>query len=785
MCNKMILSAPFAIAALSWTVPAFAQTPSIDGQPESNAGAMDSSRTIEEVIVTATKRAQSIQDVSVAVSSVSAEQLKVHNIISVTELPNIAPSLKYNEAAFPGSAQFMVRGVGTFSFDDGLEPSVGVVIDGIPLGRSIGTVVDAVDVEQVQVLRGPQGTLFGKNATAGLIDLRFREANLYETSFTGRTSIGSYGEERIQGTANIPIVADRMALRASAWRLKRDGFIKAPLQEDGRIGDLDNRGVRLKVGISPVDAWRVDLTGEYSENETDAATSTVRGYSGADIARGLPAYDTALGIEAGPDNLTTGIEFPVSNHQRQYRFVGKSVYDLFDAPFFGDASITAIAGYVDTRSNAFVDSDNVDSREFLQTSAARPFADINQFTAELRVSSEGAQPLQYTAGLFYYDLDLHGGLDLKISRLEPPLLGLGTANNVETETYAAFADFSYDVGPVRFLAGGRYSQEQTSGTYTRGRSEVFPTPLILLGSLDVVTPVNEYDDFSWRAGVEYRPAEDVMVYATASRAYKGPGLNYSLSLNQARLDVNGGIVEAETAKSYEVGMRSQFFDNQLTANLTAFYSPFENFQVTAALPTTPVQYTNTNAGELLAKGVELEFGIHPHAMPGLSVNGFAVYNDTQYEEFPNAPCYRDQPRASAPTSTPGVCAPVAEGSTAFVQNVAGLRAVGAPEWQVGLTPRFEGDYGSHFRAFGQLHFQYNSAIQYGVGNDPRTEQEPYHTIDLSAGFGDASGRWTLSANIRNVTENSFVSRIAFATGLTQHVPFQSLRSYSLALDVSF
>ena len=803
MLNKFLFASPlisaislipFAHAQVAADPQADPQVPAaaIEGTTEQSSPAPGGRDVGNEIIVTASKREQNLQDVPVAVTAIPEAQLKSLNVVSASELVNVAPSLKFNQTTLPGSSQFIIRGVGTYAFNEGLEPSVGVVVDGIPLGRSTGAITDTVDVAQVQVLRGPQGTIFGKNATAGVIDIRFRDAELDETSFDGRAYVGSYSEHRIQGTLNVPIIEDRVAIRASAWKFTRDGYIKAPLQPDGDIGDFDNRGARIKVALKPVDALRIDLTGEISRNDADAAPQTARGYTDADLTT-LRPLDLALGIVAGPNNRTNGSEAELFARLRQYRFTGKAVYDL------GGASITAISGYFNTDLDSRSDTDNVDSRGLYNRTNVQPglahyFGNINQFTSELRLASEGARRLQYTVGLFYYDLEV-----LRNERLQNSLFSAATRTasdgrvNVETKNYAAFADLTYDIGPVRLLAGGRYSHERTKGTYFRGVSQEFRNvnggPLeILSGALNVRTPTNKFDDFSWRVGAQYRPNDDLMFYATASRGYKGPGLNYTLSLNQRAFDLNNAVVDAEIAYSYEIGVRSQLFDRQLTLNLTGFYSPFKNFQVTASLPTTPPTFTTVNAGELLAKGVELEFFARPDALPGFTLNGSVVYNDTTYEDFTNAPCLPlgIQPRAAAPTDEPGVCAPIAVGSTAFIQNVSGFRAVGAPEWQINLTPRYEHEFGSSFRAFGQAHFQYNSEIQYGISNSPVTLQKGYHTIDLTAGFGDFDRRWTLSAYARNITNERYVTRIAFTQpGIGQLVPFQALRTYGVALDVSF
>ena len=780
MPNMSILSSSLVVA-LTWGAPALAQAQGTDEQAGVQQGGSNSASTLaadsDVIVVTATKREQNLQDVPVAVTAVSEMRLQSLNVVSVAELTNAAPSLNYNQTSLPGSSQFIIRGVGTYAFNEGLEPSVGVVVDGIPLGRSTGAVADAVDLAQVQVLRGPQGTIFGKNATAGVIALDFRNAELDETSFTGRAFLGSNSERRFQGTVNVPIVADKVALRASAWDFKRDGYIDAPKQPDGDIGDFHNRGARLKVALAPDELLRVDLTGEISKNVADGTTQTQRGYSAIDV---IQPYDQALGIVAGPNNLTSGVEAPLFARLRQYRLTGKATYDL------GGASITALAGYFNTRLNSRSDTDTVDSTNIPQAGLAHYFGTFKQFTSELRIASEGSQPFQYTAGLFYYDLNVLRHENIQNSRFAPPFTASDGVVNVKTKNYAAFADLSYDIGQIRLIAGGRYSIEKTKGSYDRSASVEYSAPVVLNGPLSVVNDTNKYTDFSWRVGAQYRPMQDLMFYATASRGYKGPGLNYTLSLTPAQFAFNNAIVEAEIAHSYEIGMRSQFLDRQLTFNLTGFYSPFTDFQVTAALPTNPTTFTTVNAGELVAKGIELEFGVRPAALPGFSMDGSVVYNATKYKDFKNAPCFIGQAAVAAPTSEPGVCAPISAGSTVRQQNVSGLRAVGAPDWQVNATPRYEREIGSRYRGFGQVNFQYNSSIQYSVGNNPVTVQKPYHTIDLTLGFGDAERKWTLTAYARNIEKNRFVSRIAYTgPGIGQFVPYQALRTFGVALDVAF
>ncbi|WP_176598564.1 MULTISPECIES: TonB-dependent receptor domain-containing protein [Sphingobium] len=265
---------------------------------------------------------------------------------------------------------------------------------------------------------------------------------------------------------------------------------------------------------------------------------------------------------------------------------------------------------------------------------------------------------------------------------------------MNTKNYAAFVDLNYDLGPLTLIAGARLSHEKSRGTFERGLprdgapAEGGPDmSLFLPGSaiagytpLSVASSV-KYDHFSWRAGAQYHVAPDIMIYATAYRAYKGPGFNFAADLTPAVFAQTQSIVDPEIAHSYEVGLRTQFFDRQVTFNVTGYYAPYKDFQITAALPGTGgngLTYTIINAGGIHAKGIETEFAFNPRgALGGFSISGDLTWNDTKYSDFTNAPCYALQPRSA----TPGVCAAPSMGSTASVQSVNGFRTVGNPEWK--------------------------------------------------------------------------------------------------------
>lgn len=760
-----------------------------------------------DIIVTASKRAQNLQDVPVAVTAVGEDKLQSLNVTNTAALATMAPGIVFVPAPNPNNLQFVVRGIGTYSTVDTLEQSVGVAIDGIPLGRIAGAVVDAVDVARVEVLRGPQGTLFGKSATAGLVSVVNNKARLGETEFIGRTYYGENQEFRIQGTANLPI-GDTVAVRLSGWDFRRDGHIKAPLQSDGNIGDFHNWGLRGRLAFEPTPDWRIDATAEYSDNRNDGVQQTTRAYYPNDFvalpgARTVAQINASMGIVPGPRNLTVGSEVPIGG------FVKPQFYHLESNWDVGDVTLTSVTGYRKVKSDQISEYDYSASEPGSFTTYLHYKSDTDQFTTELRLANGSSNAFKYTVGLFYYNLDVNESSFEQAVRnvpsLPPPYHATGRypVSTMNTKNYAAFADLNYDIGRATLIAGARLSHEKSKGAFNRSLprdgapAEGGPDNSIFIPGSAVAgyTPLSvsssvKYDDFSWRLGAQFRATDDVMFYATGSRAYKGPGFNFAADLTPAIFAQTRAIVRPEIAHSYELGMRGQFFDRQVTFNLTGYYATYRDFQITAALPGTGgngLTYTIINAGEIEARGVEAEFAYNPRgALQGFSINGDVTWNDTKYSDFTNAPCYALQPRSPTPDTTPGVCAAPSAGSTASVQSVNGFRTVGNPEWKLNVFASYDRPINDALNVFGQAHYYYQSEVQYGVSENPATLESGYSTVDLTLGVHAADNRWKLSAIGKNIFGERFVSRLVTNNpGLMQVVPYEAFSSWGVALDVRF
>lgn len=761
-----------------------------------------------DIIVTASKREQNLQQVPIAVTAVAETRLQSLNLTSLSNLSAVAPSIVFVPAPNPHVVQFVVRGIGTYANADTLEQSVGVAIDGVPLGRLAGAIVDAVDVARVEVLRGPQGTTFGKSATAGLISVVTNNADLDALSGSLRGFYGENDEFRVQGTINIPIIDDTLAVRVSGWDFSRDGYLYAPNQlPDRNIGDFHNQGGRIKLGWQATPDLRIDFGAEISDNFNDGLLYTTRSYLSSDrIAipggRTIESINTAEGVIPGPRNLTAPAEAELGGYVRPRFYTGEVNWDL------GDVTLTSVTGYRTVKSKQLAEFDYSNSVANSYQTYQRYQSGYHQFTSELRLANSGAGPFQYTFGLFYYDLDV---IDSTIEQtyLRNPVLtaavnysaGRRLVSNMNTKNYAAFADTSYSFGKLKLIAGARLSREISKGTLVRtlpmdGSPTQGDLSLYVPGSrtlngytpLDLKTSV-KYTDFSWRAGAQFQVADGIMTYATASRAYKGPGFNFANDLTPAVFAIDQGRVDPEIAHSYEIGLRSRLFDRLVTLNLSAYYTTFDDFQITAALPGTAggLTFTVINAGQVTTKGLEAEFGIHPRgALEGLSFDGNLSYTDAYYSDFTNAPCYVGQPTTNTPTTTPGVCAPAVAGSTARLQSVNGFQTVGSPKWQVNLFAAYDRPITRWANGFIQAHYFMQDDLQLAVGKNPLTVVPGYETVDLTVGVRAPDDRWKLSVIARNLFDTFFITRLVTSNpGLVQVVPYEAFRSVGVALDIKF
>jgi iron complex outermembrane receptor protein len=767
-------------AAIVFAAPRFIYAADAVGPPTDAAAGE-----LTEIIVTATKRAENLQDVAQSIAVVSPEDAQLRNLTDTSTLTQLVPALNFKNNGTPMNDEFVVRGVGTQALGAGLEQSVGVVVDGVPLGRELGAVTDLVDVKQVEVLEGPQGTLFGKNASAGVLNLVTNEPVIGKTDIIARVAYGNYNFQQYSSTVNLPI-SDDAAIRVTGWKFKRDGFIDE-VNTGREFNDKNSDGARVRLRWTPSDKLDLNLIAQWNGHNENGVADTITQFVPANFTSGpggnsgalIESWELAHGTMPGPDNLTArGIPTTYYNRGSTGAYTAQADYSL------GAGTLTSIASYrIVDNNNPFepYPTDNPYNAQPINVDIEH----YNQSTAELRYASAQAERFRYVAGLFYFNMSLHEEFEFAFPPIaEAELLHLRNTN------YAAFSDATFDVTPVlRIIGGVRFSRDSISG----GMQRVFLTDLTaeqasFYGSPPVINPIipgftspgstfgafqtattSTYDNVSWRAGLQYDLGPSAMTYFTASRGYKGEGLSYVIDTVAS----TSGIIKPEVATMFELGLKSQWFDRHLTANVAAYDETFDNFQAGVLIPAgAALAFGTINAPQLKSDGVEatLRWTAPSHFSLAEDVN----LDNARFTDFPNAECAQGQT--------------VAEGCVHGAQNLKGYPLTNSPKFTNMVTGRFETDINADAKGFIQLNHVYRSHVVFNADGDVHEQQGGYGLVNLSVGVRSSDGRLGASIYGNNLADKRFADTIgpnANGAFFEQHIPFEALRSYGVALDGRF
>lgn len=739
-----------------------------------------SSSADNDIIVTATKRSERLQDVPIAITALSGDQLASRNVLDLQAIATITPSFRHQEGRSPSFSNYSIRGITTFTATPGVDTAVGVSVDGVPLARVTAAPTNLVDVERVEILRGPQGSLSGKNASAGVVNIVSKGVDLDERSFSGRLYYGSYNEVRAEGAVNVPI-APTFGLRVAAWTIRHDGFIDN-LRTGESVGAIENQGIRLKAKFEPDADLTINITGEVINNHADGPIPTIRNIISND-PNGLIASDLALGIVPGEANLDGADGGPPND----FRINNKSLTAQIDWNI-GGVTVTSLTGYRKTDDNSVYDPLSVGGNasglpyDLLTTDA---FADYDQFSSELRVASSGSGPLRYVVGAFYSKLDLTQRSSQFVPAGVIPTLPIpvsrATELNLSSESFSVFGQGTFDITDgLRVIAGGRYNWDKVKGTFER---DYLVPPLVPIGPS---APGASFGPFAAErkikankgtvtVGGQYDLATDVMAYATYSTGYHGPGLAFNIDSTAPTIaPPTNGVVRPETSTMYEAGLKSQFFDRKLTLNIAVYRETFKDFQTEARIQSLVPVLSTINAGKLRSSGVEFEYSVRP--FEGFDLTGFVTYNDAKFVSFPNAPCFTGQT--------------VAQGCVGGTQDLSGERLSLAPKWTHGATARYETGIGGDLSGLVQAGYSYVGAQTYENTRDPFKAQDSYVTVDASIGIVGPDKRWSLTAYVNNLFEENFVGAVAFrdAIGGSSYMNYPvygARRRFGIAFGVNF
>lgn len=739
-------------------------------QAGDNPQASGDDRDSLEIVVTAQKREERLQDVPIAVSAVSGDQLETLNINDPKELRYVSPSLNFANSANVRGEGFTIRGVGTAVFADTVEQSVGTVIDGVPLARAGQAVADLVDIERVEILRGPQGMLFGKNASAGVISI-VTKAPQFDNSFEGRISYGTYDEIKANAIANIAL-SDKAAFRVAYSQTKRDGIVRN-IFRDEVLNGRDSKSVRAKLRWEPTSNLSINLIGDWGQSEQLCCTWTART---APLTTTFGQLNAAAGITPGPRNLEMAADQPFFQEVETW---GASAQVDFDADWATFTSITAYRHWDEFDGN----DPDILPINYLNVNNGNNLLD--QYSQELRMASPSGGRFEWVGGIFLS----HTKNDNRSEQTGalgflPFNLGSVFTSVVKNDSSAVFGQVSYSpVERLKLILGARYTAEKIELD-----AVAMPAPGALAGIpgrfIGAVSGRESTTNLSGRATIQYSFNDDVMVYATAARGYKGPGIDV-LGIVRSTPD----IVQPEIPTSYEIGLRSALLDRSMIFNVTAFTTDFKNYQASSFDTTvSPSRFLVTNAGKLRTRGIEAELQARP--LKGLSLGASVAYIDSEFADFKNISCYSGQPilPLGTPRTSPRQCILISP--TQAVTTADGLPLPNSPK----LTYSLSGGYQHHigdFRIDTSLNWFHRSKVNFDAAGNPNTTQSGYGLLNGNIGFGPDSDSWRLSFFARNILDRHFVNvvfaqPVLNAPGVTVQLPSPDARRLlGVALDVKF
>jgi iron complex outermembrane recepter protein len=730
---------------------------------------------VELVIVTAQKRSERSIDVPIAVTAVSGAALSNRQIDSVAGLQALVPSLTFTQSTNDLNNNVRIRGVGTALFNVGLESSVSFVLDGVVLSRQGQGFQDLIDIERIEVLRGPQGTLFGKNASAGVINVVTKRAS---RSFegTGEVSLTEGRQARMRGSISGPL-GKKVAGRLTGFFTDDRGFVTNHF--DGRkLNGGQSFGFRGRLDFDPNADLSISVLADYRKSEADCCQFQAR------TATNITFANLLSPIVAGPENRATNIDGQTFNNTEQWGFSVQADWDLNNGH-----TLTSISAYRTWDFINNIDVDGLPTAPPLQLPQAGSFAQFNvnggptkiaQTSQEVRLTSPDDQRFKYVLGLYYFNLDLDRAFTRRFALCLPAGANLsapaGTAcpapqfrssfhsANTTTDNYAAFGQAEFKVTEQLSMLGGlRYQSEEV--TYRGTQTGIAP----FAGDVAAVAASSgsgKTDDtnLSGRVGLQYRFNDRQQAYVTATRGYKGQGYNLEIGANF----LNQQPVKPETVDAYEIGYKASLLNRRLVLSVAAFQSTYDNLQVQAATLVNGVNvFIPTNAGESISKGFELEFEAQP--MKGLSLTGGVTALDAQIS-VNGLGCNLAQPIPAAatrltvgqgePINSCFLPAPVGTSLPGQRQNIVDGWLPNAPDLRVSLSARYERPlWRDGLKGFGQISAQYQSESHFSLEQDPLAVQDAYTTMDAAFGILRDDKRWGLIVFVKNLTDQSYATAI--------------------------
>jgi iron complex outermembrane receptor protein len=747
--------AAMAWAAIAGAAPAMAQ--------DAGATRADDAAEVEPgaIIVTARRRSETLQDTPVAITAIQPAQLEAKGTLDIGDLQGTAPNLLITQQPTGSSAaNISIRGIAFADVEKSFDPAVGIYVDDVYIGTSTGQYLDFFDIDSIEVLRGPQGTLFGRNTIAGVINIQRTKPTL---DFGGKleASVSSYGTWGMKGVINVPLIKDVLGVKFFEFHQQTDGYQKNAVTGQ-HLGGSNTENFGAAIRFRPNDDLDMILTLEKQDQKFES-------YMGSALIPG-DAFCGFVPAGACGGNLTTDLY---------------TVYKGIDSPGFykakaatlnvdwntGPVALTSITSYRKSREHVIFDIGTAGL--FI---ADRPQT-YEQFSQELRFAGDLFDGFDYVAGLYYFESDYE--LDQNTTVFGAPAGGIHVIGH--SESYAGFVDFNWKIlDTVRLSGGGRFTRDKKRYRF----------PLILTDAVS-----KSWSKFTPKVTLDWRPNDTVMLYGTWSRGYRSGGFS-----GRAGTAFSASIpYDPETVDSYELGAKTRWLDGRMTFNIAAFYTDYKDIQQSSVITADNAQGNETivvNAAGAKIKGIEADLAIEP--IERLNLRAALGYTDSKFKGFIigqpitriDGSIFLRQLDYSAvnPIFAPKWTASVNGDYTipvgqADVTLSAGYRYLAAYDQQIAPDPAL----------YPALLAEGPSDTPFVVPrNDPRVRSDPQNLLDLSVSvrfpMNDAGAKARFTGFVRNLLDDrgpSFSFAVAAYPNLWHYAVPREPRVFGASFGLEF
>ena len=699
---------------------------------QETAGSEGPAAAVEDIVVTAQRREQRLQDVPLAVSAFSMESLEDGKVESLLNLDGKVPNVVLAPVgAYPFASAFYIRGLGYADVESSFEPSVGVELDGVYLSRNVGAVQDFFDIGGVTILRGPQGTLYGRNTIGGVVSVQSRRPS-FDFGARAQATFGSNGRQELRAGVEGALIEDKLAGKFSFLTKTYDGYIK---NYDGRdMGAQDVTSMRGGLLWTPTASFDATLIVDYTK---DKGTGTA--FENASLpSMVLPGFGEPADTDGDPflshvgDDIFSDLEA-----------LGVTLNANWD---LGPVKLTSITGYRKTDTEVLSDFDGTPT----------PFMTVHrdethdQFSQELRLASNTDGPLTYVVGAYYMTQEYDIATGQFGTVFGSPTAGSTIYTQQKADSWAVFGQADYEVLPgLTVTAGGRYSKEE----------KTFTTQPLFYPNAETFEA--SFDDFSPKVGVSYKWSDTLMTYAQYSRGFRAGGFN-----GRAGSFLAVGPYDSETVDSYEVGVKSDLFDRRLRLNAAVFTSDYQDMQqsVQQLIPGTLINQTLVaNVGAATISGFEAE--ATALLTDVFTISASVGYLDASYDEF---------------------MADLGDGLGVIDRTY--LPMPYAPKWSNSVTFNYKDDFD-----FGRVTAQasvrhmtdmYTSFSTLNATTD-LTMRQSNTVVDGSLSLELPDGRWRVSLWGKNLTDELVINNTFGVGNLLASRVYQPPREIGVDLSLTF